>query len=399
MHRFATILLLSLGLPLSLLAAPEIKLVPAYKNVEVERPVSVQVPDDGTGRHFLVEQTGKIKILPSQPDSSEAIVFMDMTDAIGVEKDFEEGLLGLVFHPEFKGNGKFYLAFSRQGPKRLTVAEYTVSDNSNQGDPGTERVLLEVQQPEWNHNSGNLMFGPDGMLYICVGDGGLKNGVFMLSQKLTRWNGKVLRIDVDSRTDGLEYGIPDGNPFADDPVACPEIWAYGLRNPWGGAFDTETGLFYLADVGQNLWEEINIIERGGNYGWDYREGTQRFATRDGFMEWLGKKPDQPKNLKVIDPIHEYSRADGLSITGGYVYRGSKIPELDGHFIYGDWKFGNIWALNYDTAKKQVTADHHLDKPDDLKNPTAQPSGIYPDVDGEPLVLDWRGAIFRMESTE
>ena len=117
------------------------------------------------------------------------------------------------------------------------------------------------------------------------------------------------------------------------------------------------------------------------------------------MEWLGKKPNEPKNLKVIDPIHEYSRADGLSITGGYVYRGSKIPELDGHFIYGDWKFGNIWALNYDTAKKQVTADHHLDKPDDLKNPTAQPSGIYPDVDGEPLVLDWRGAIFRIESTK
>ena len=232
MNRIAAFFLLSLGLPLSLLAEPKVSLVPVFESIEVERPVSVQIPDDGTGRHFLVEQTGKIKILPSRRDSAEAIVFMDMTDAIGVEKDFEEGLLGLVFHPKFKENGKFYLAFSRQGPKRLTVAEYTVSDNPNLADPGTERVLLEVQQPEWNHNSGNLMFGPDGMLYICVGDGGSKNGVFMLSQKLTRWNGKVLRIDVDSRTDGLEYGIPDGNPFADDPIACPEIWAYGLRNPW-----------------------------------------------------------------------------------------------------------------------------------------------------------------------
>ena len=399
MNRIAAFFLLSLGLPLSLLAEPKVSLVPVFESIEVERPVSVQIPDDGTGRHFLVEQTGKIKILPSRRDSAEAIVFMDMTDAIGVEKDFEEGLLGLVFHPKFKENGKFYLAFSRQGPKRLTVAEYTVSDNPNLADPGTERVLLEVQQPEWNHNSGNLMFGPDGMLYICVGDGGSKNGVFMLSQKLTRWNGKVLRIDVDSRTDGLEYGIPDGNPFADDPIACPEIWAYGLRNPWGAAFDSETGLLYLADVGQNLWEEINIIECGGNYGWDYREGTQRFSTRAGFMEWLGKKPDEPQNLEVIDPIHEYSRADGLSITGGYVYRGSKIPELDGHFIYGDWKFGNIWALNYDTEKKEVTANHHLDKPEDLKNPTTQPTGIYPDVNGEPLVLDWRGAIFRMESAK
>jgi len=243
MIRLAAFFLLSLGLQISLVAAPEIKLVPAFENIVVERPVSLQVPADGTDRHFLVEQTGKIKILPSGTDSAEAIVFMDMTDSIGVEKDFEEGLLGLAFHPEYKENGKFYLAFSRQGPKRLTVAEYSVSNNPNEGDPASERVLFEVQQPEWNHNSGNLMFGPDGFLYICVGDGGLKNGVFLLSQKLTRWNGKVLRIDVDSKTDGLEYGIPEGNPFADDPLACPEIWAYGLRNPWGGAFDSETGFF------------------------------------------------------------------------------------------------------------------------------------------------------------
>ncbi|MAB77665.1 MAG: glucose sorbosone dehydrogenase [Verrucomicrobiales bacterium] len=398
MIRFATLMIASLAMPVALMAAPDIKLLPTYEKIEVERPVSIQIPNDGSDRLFLVEQTGKIKILPSRLESEESVLFLDLTDSIGVEKDFEEGLLGLAFHPKYKETGKFYLTFSRQGPKRLVVAEYSVSNEANTADPVSERVLLEVQQPEWNHNSGNLMFGPDGFLYICIGDGGLKNGVHLLSQKLTRWNGKVLRIDVDSRSDGLEYGIPEGNPFVDDSLACPEIWAYGLRNPWGGAFDPETGLFYLADVGQNLWEEINIIEGGGNYGWDYREGAQRFATRDAFMEWLGKKPTEPKGLELIDPIHGYSRADGLSITGGFVYRGDGIPDLDGHFIYGDWKFGNIWALNYDAEKKEVTANYHLDKPEDLKNPTVQPTGFYPDADGEPLVLDWRGAIFRIVAT-
>ena len=151
-------------------------------------------------------------------------------------------------------------------------------------------------------------------------------------------------------------------------------------------------------MGQNLWEEINLIEGGGNYGWDYREGAQRFATRDAFMEWLGKKPTEPKGIELIDPIHGYSRADGLSITGGFVYRGDGIPDLEGYFIYGDWKFGNIWALNYDAEKKEVTANYHLDKPEDLKNPTVQPTGFYPDANGEPLVLDWRGAIFRIVAT-
>lgn len=394
MTRFSTLAILAISGTL-FAEAPKVAFDPIYENIEIERPVSVQIPDDGTNRRFLVEQTGKIKILPADENASEAAIFLDMTDKIGVEKDFEEGLLGLAFHPEFKDNGKFYLTFSRQGPKRLVLAEYTAE--GDKADPASERVLLEVQQPEWNHNSGNLFFDPaDGMLFVCVGDGGLKNGIFLLAQKLTRWNGKVLRIDVDERTDGLEYGIPSDNPFIEDPNACPEIWAYGLRNPWGAAIDPETGLFYLADVGQNLWEEINIIEKGGNYGWEHMEATHEFTPRTELMELLGmnnKKQEAPADL--IDPIHEYSRGDGLSITGGYVYRGEKIPALQGHFLYGDWRLGNLWALKYDDSAGKVVDNHPIDKPADPKNPTVQPTAFCPDENGEPLVLDWRGGIVRI----
>lgn len=379
--------------------ASKVKLEKLYPALEIERPVRVQIAPDGTQRRFLVEQTGLLRILPKDESSSEAKVFLDMTQSIAVEKDFEEGFLGLAFHPNYRENGRFYLTFSRQGPKRLVLAEYTVSaGDPDKADPKSERILLEVQEPEWNHNSGYLFFGPtDGMLYLGVGDGGLKNGVHLLSQKLTSWCGKVLRIDVDKRTGNRQYGIPADNPFLDDPLAAPEIWAYGLRNPWGAAIDPETGLFFLADVGQDLYEEINIIEKGGNYGWNYRDGLHDFPPRKELMKALGMESriDPPKDAVLIDPIHEYDRTYGLSITGGYVYRGSKIPDLVGTFLYGDWRFGNLWALQYDAKKKEVVANHIVEKPADPANPTVQPTGIYPDENGEPLYLDWRGAIFRL----
>lgn len=401
MIRFLSLLILTVFvIPVSA-EVPAVSLQPIYKNLEIERPISVQIPDDDSERRFLIEQTGKIKLLPADETAGEASLFLDLALSIGVEKDFEEGLLGLAFHPDYRENGKFYVTFSRQGPKRLVLAEFTASEaDPDVADPASERVLLEVQQPEWNHNSGNVFFGPsDGMLYLCVGDGGMKNGVFMLSQKLTRWNGKVLRIDVDSRTASLPYGIPSDNPFVNESSACPEIYAYGLRNPWGAAIDPETGLFYLADVGQDLWEEINLIESGGNYGWEIREATQKFHPRDAMLAALGKKPKPAEETGFIEPIHEYSRADGLSITGGYVYHGEAIPSLQGHFLYGDWRFGNLWALKYSDEGKKVVANHQIEKPADLKNPTVQPTGFYPDENGEALVLDWRGGIFRMVPAE
>lgn len=377
--------------------APKITLEPIYEGVTVERPVALVIPDDGSQRRFLVEQTGKIKILPADESGTEATVFLDMTPVMGVEKDFEEGLLGLAFHPDYEENGRFYLTVSRQGPKRLTLAEYTVSkDDPAVADPASERILMEVQQPEWNHNSGNIFFGPhDGMLYFCVGDGGRRNGVHLLSQKLTSWSGKVLRLDVDERTGSRPYGIPADNPFVKTPNAAPEIWAYGFRNPWGVTIDPESGIFYLADVGQDLYEEINVVEKGGNYGWNFREGANVFPGQAALMAALGQKnADPPKDVVLIDPIHEYTRTDGISITGGFVYRGEAIPALQGHFVYGDWRFGNLWALRYDPADKSVV-NHLIEKPADVANPTTQPTGFYPDEKGEVLVLDWRGAIHRI----
>lgn len=381
--------------------APKTRLAKLYPELAVERPVSFQIAPDDSKRRFLVEQTGKIKLLPTDESAREAKVFLDLSASIGVEKDFEEGLLGLAFHPKFGENGRFYVTFSRQGPKRLVLAEYTVSAaDPDRADPASERILLEVQEPEWNHNSGNVFFGPkDGLLYLCCGDGGLRNGVHLLSQKLTSWCGKVLRIDVDGQGEGRAYGIPQDNPFVDTPHAAPEIWAYGLRNPWGVWIDPETDLFYLADVGQDLYEEINLIEKGGNYGWNYKEATHDFPGRESLMAALGQKPGPPQDLVLIEPIHEYSRADGLSITGGYVYRGQAIPALQGTFLYGDWRFGNLWALHYDPTQKKVVDNLVIERPADPANPTVQPTGIYPDEKGEPIYLDWRGALFRLVPAE
>jgi len=379
--------------------APKVKLEKIYGGLVIERPISLQIAPDGSGRRFLVEQTGKVRILSDDEAATEAKVFFDLSSVMAVEKDFEEGLLGLAFHPDFRENGRFYLTFSRQGPKRLVLAEFGVSKTDpDAADPSTERVLLEVQEPEWNHNSGNLFFGPkDGMLYLCTGDGGVKNGLHLLSQKLSSWCGKVLRIDVDTRTGSRPYGIPSDNPFVETANAAPEIWAYGLRNPWGAAIDPATGLFYLADVGQDLYEEINLIEKGGNYGWNYQEASHSFPGREPLLAALGqqKQVAPPADLVLTAPIHEYNRAEGLSITGGYVYHGGAIPELQGCFLYGDWRFGNLWALHYDAAAGKVAANHVVDKPADPANPTVQPTGIFPDEDGEALYLDWRGGIFRL----
>jgi len=376
-------------------ADPQVKLQRVYESLSVERPVSVVIPPDGTKRQFLVEQTGKVKIMPDNEKSGDSKVFIDLSDRKMAEKAFEEGLLGLAFHPKFKENGKFYVTYSQQGPKRLRVSEFTASD-AKTADLSSERILLEIQQPEWNHNSGNLLFNPkDGFLYICVGDGGFKNGIFMLPQKLTRWNGKVLRIDVDGKSPGRNYGIPKDNPFVDDPNACPEIYAFGFRNPWGAWIDPETGLFWLADVGQDLWEEIDLVEKGGNYGWEFREGKHEQTFRKSLMELLLSKSDPPRGSEFLDPVHEYSHADGLSITGGFVYRGKKIPALQGYYIYGDWKVGTVWGLKIDEKTKKVIDNVVLFKAKNNAEEKFNWTAFGADKDGEVLLMSWDGRIFRM----
>lgn len=395
--RLSIILLAILGFA-NLQAEPKIKLEPIYTNLKIDRPVAMVIPDDGTQRRFLVEQTGAIRILPSDENGDTAKTFIDINDRMAVDRAFEEGLLGLAFHPKYRENGKFYLYYSKQAPKRTVLSEFRVSgDDPDRADPDSERVLMEIAQPDWNHNSGNLLFDPEtGYLYVAVGDGGRRNGVFLLAQNKTRRNGKVLRIDVDATSPGREYGIPADNPMVGDPIACPEIWALGLRNPWGISIDSETGLFWLADVGQGIWEEINLIERGGNYGWEHREGAQDYDGRQKLMDALGQVNKVPKGVSFIDPIHQYDHSPegGISVTGGFVYRGEAIPELVGHYIYGDWGSGNMWALHYDPSSKEVK-NYPIVKTVAGNPPVAKPTGYYPDENGEPIVLGWLGKMFRV----
>ncbi len=381
-------------------AAPEhYQFTPLWKEVTITRPVSIIPAPDGTGRYFLVEQTGQIKVL-REDTAGEAKVLLDLTDRNLAENAFEEGLLGLALHPEFTANRKCYVSYSQQGPKRLVISEFAVSpDDADRIDPASERILMEVAQPEWNHNSGNLFFGPkDGLLYICVGDGGLRNGVHQLSQKLTQWNGKVLRIDVNVTGAGPRgaYAIPADNPFTGTKNACPEIYAYGFRNPWGAFIDPATGLFWLADVGQDLWEEVNLVKKGGNYGWDYREANTAFAGRDALMDALGmaKKKEVPEGTVFEEPVWQYGRDEGISVTGGFVYYGAKLPALGGHFIVGDWGRGNIWGLHWDASASKVDAVVPIRRT--ILEQELRPTAFCPDHDGEILVLDWNGKVYRIE---
>jgi quinoprotein glucose dehydrogenase len=230
------------------------------------------------------------------------------------------------------------------------ISRFRVSqDDPNRADPDSEQVILEITQPYWNHNGGTIVFGPDGYLYIGLGDGGAADDPQGNGQNLKTLLGSILRIDVDHKDEGLEYAIPKDNPFADrGQDARGEIWAYGIRNVWRIAFDRETGDLWAGDVGQNLWEEIDIIKRGGNYGWNLREGKHPF----------GANGSEPKP-ELIEPVWVYHHDVGKSITGGHVYRGKEVPELVGAYVYADFVTGQIWALWYDMDKEQMTANREI----------------------------------------
>lgn len=362
-------------------ASPRIKLTPTFENQKIKLPVSLTIPPDGSDRLFLVQQFGKITILPKDRASSEEITFLDFTDRPLIQQQFEEGLLGLAFHPDYASNRKFYLYYTLQNPKHSVLSEMqTSSDDPNRADPSTERILLEIPQPYWNHNSGNLLFGPDGLLYLAVGDGGKANDPLRFSQNTFVHNGKILRIDVDSRTGNRPYGIPTDNPFVNKPGHYPEIFALGLRNPWGLTFHPDTQELWAADVGQNAYEEINIIRKGGNYGWSFFEATHRF---------MPERDDLPEDADFIMPIHEYSRKDGISITGGLHYRGSAVPALQGQYLYGDWGFGTIWALAYQGGQGDNT--RIFTRPESLAS--FKPTAFVEDASQELLILSHDGRIF------
>ena len=304
----------------------------------------IELTHAGDDRLFAVAQKGQIFSFQNDAAVTHSTLFLDISQrVVPWRRHNEEGLLGLAFHPDFKQNGYFYVYYSAADQDRLSrVSRFQLSkDNPQIGDPTSELVLMEIEQPFNNHNSGAIEFGRDGFLYIALGDGGDMNDPLNHGQNLSTLLGAVLRINVDAKEQGRNYAIPRDNPFVDRNDARPEIYAFGFRNPWRLAFDSANGDLWLADVGQDLWEEINLVRRGGNYGWSVREGIHPFGNVT------------PGDSQLLDPIWEYDHRLGRSITGGRVYRGSRVPELAGKYLYADYVTGRVWALEYDRRSEQV----------------------------------------------
>lgn len=302
-------------------------------------PVSFESPDDGTNRIFILEQTGTIRTI--QVGVVLPVPFLDISSH--VESGGETGLLGMACHPNFTGSGRFFVDYTRQlstGQLQTVISEFTVSTaDPNQADPSSERQLLVVDQPYANHNGGQLAFGPDGFLYIALGDGGSGGDPSGNAQNKNVLLGKILRIDVDPPfATGKQYAIPSENPFAGGG-GLPEIWAYGFRNPWRFSFDRSTARLIAGDVGQAEWEEVDLVTRGGNYGWNVMEGNHCYPPSVATCDRAG----------LTLPIAEYGHdaSGGSSIIGGYAYRGSAIAALEGTYVFGDLSSGRVWGLKQD----------------------------------------------------
>jgi quinoprotein glucose dehydrogenase len=366
------------------------------KETETPKPISWVVVPDGSCRSLLVLQGGQVLIVPAERKESKITSFLKLSPEQMIVKDFEEGLLGLVFHPKYRSNGLFYLYHTLQSPKRSVLVERRVKDQKKLAlDPNHTRTLIEIGQPYWNHNSGVPEFGPDGYLYLSTGDGGKANDPHDFSQNTFSLLGKVLRLDVDQTEGALQYAIPEDNPFKDKPGYRGEIWTTGMRNPWRLHWDLPGKTLYCADVGQHQKEEINLIKRGGNYGWSFREGTGEFLLKN-------RKPSS--EIEFIDPVFEYGHDEGTSVSGGIVYRGSKYPELYGHYIFGDWGTGKCWAIevknNQTVSKKYIefTLDGEVinDLPEFVngkpKSPF-KPVNFCMSAQNELVLLDWQGMIY------
>jgi glucose/arabinose dehydrogenase len=320
------------------------------------RPIVLTHAGDGSNRVFVAIQQGTIHVFPNDQKADKTQVFLDIQARVTYDdKQNEEGLLGLAFHPQYKKNGEFFVFYTiKAGPNKHIniVSRLRVSkDDPNKADPASEEEILRLEHKFWNHDGGTICFGPDGYLYIATGDGGLANDPDNNAQNLNSLLGKVLRIDVDRKDGDKKYAIPEDNPFVDRKDARPETWAYGLRNIWRMAFDKKTGALWAGDVGQNLYEEIDIIVKGGNYGWKLREGLHPFSPKG-----VGPRKD------LIEPIWEYHHSLGVCIIGGSVYRGVRLPELDGAYLYADYITGKVWALRYDDAAKRVVANRPIRTP-------------------------------------
>jgi glucose/arabinose dehydrogenase len=311
----------------------------AFPKLVFNQPVGIVPPGDGTNRLFVIEQAGVIRVFENSQTVAESTVFLDISTQVLFGG--EQGLLGLAFHPNYKENGYFYVDYVADNPRRTVIARYTVSPNNpNQALSNSELVLLEVNQPFSNHKGGQIAFGDDGYLYIGLGDGGSGGDPFGNAQNRSTLLGKILRINVDSLSQGQNYSIPADNPYFGNALGYKEeIYSYGFRNPWRFSFDSPTGRLWVGDVGQDQMEEIDIVGKGKNYGWNIMEGTLTYSSGS--------------QVGLELPVWEYSHAEGIAVIGGYVYHGSTLTGLNSKYIYGDYGSGKVWALQYDGVAMPV----------------------------------------------
>ena len=364
------------------------KVEAAFPNLSFPRMVHLTYSGADDNRLFLVLQPGHIVVFDNDRDVASTKTFLDIRGQVN-DKGDEEGLLGLAFDPAYETNGRFYVYYSASGPRRSVISRFSVSpDDPDRADPSSELKIMEVAQPYANHNGGHVLFGPDGYLYVGLGDGGLGGDPHGNGQDPSTLLGTILRIDVSTLGAEGGYAIPPNNPFAGrGESAREEVWAYGLRNPWRFTFDRETGDLWAGDVGQNRFEEVDLISPGLNYGWNVMEASHCFSGSRSLGDLLRRGEDNCDQQGLEPPLVEYGCDGGCSITGGYVYRGARLPRLYGAYIYGDFCSGKIWALRHDGEK---ATEHRLLVDSRLRIPA-----FGEDPSGELYILSFDGKIYRL----
>lgn len=354
---------------------PVISVQQVFTSLSFNQPLAMlQAPGDDS-QWFVVERPGRIATFPNaaDPAAGDVETFADLTATVNANPG-EGGLLGMAFHPEFSTNGQVFLSYTR-GNLESVVSRFVVDGSTGRLDTGSGDEILVVPQPNTNHNGGNIVFGPDGFLYVGFGDGGGSGDPGENGQDTTNVLGTIVRIDVDG---AAPYAIPPDNPFAGNSecmngsgtMDCPEIFAHGFRNPWRFSFDRDTGELWAGDVGQAAWEEIDRVEISMNYGWDEREGAHCF------------EPPSGCDTNNVDPITEYDHGLGSSVTGGYVYRGDDFPDLQGFYLFGDFGSGRVWSVPFDSPIGT--------QPDLLVDTALGISSFAESNDGELFVLDFGG---------
>lgn len=358
-----------------------IDLVQVFAGLSFSAPVAMlQAPGD-PNHWYVVEREGRVWRFEAIDGTVNRTLFTDISSRVSTSG--EGGLLGMAFHPQFDINGRVFLSYTGILPFESRLSEFTSTDGGLTADPVTEAILLTVLQDAGNHNGGHIAFGPDGFLYMGLGDGGGANDPLDRAQDTTNLLGAMLALDIDAFQ---PYTFPASNPFSANPVCtqgfgaagCPEIHAWGLRNPWRFSFDSLTGELWLGDVGQGDWEEINIIEVGNNYGWPIREGANCNPTLF--------PADDCDVTGLTDPVAEYSHDIGQSITGGYVYRGTSITGLVGNYVFGDFITGRIWRLVEDAGAYTV---------EELLDTELNIVSFAEEDDGTLYVIDIAGGIYRI----